>query len=789
MLHGPHSGSEDLPTPAGRPTSGSVGRARSDRLRRGFSWFLVGLLALAAYGTLAPTSFRCSAPGAVGCPGGLLGAAAPAANANDTMWFNLSMYDYGFWIVNTVDGANETGHWVVYEGFTIHVNVTSLPADSSVGGVAYHGVGIELNATGQQLMSVSAPVGKWVKGTFTAPTHAYYRQHLWCTVYCGNGHDGMQAFVLYIEPATALPSVHITSSSASGPAPLTVHLTGSVSGGKTPYATSWNFGDGSASSSNLTVNHTYLLAGNYSATLSVTDGGGAHASGSVAVSVRTASALTASIQASALAGVEPFGLTLTGVAGGGAPPYAYSWDLGDGAHATGPSLTHLYATTGVFGITLTITDAAGAQATATGSVTVHSAVGSFPVALSATPATGASPLGVAFSATGTGGTAPYTALWIFGDGTYGTGLTTTHSFANPGHYTATAYLTDAAGKVGENTSTVIVNGTSAAPPAAYLVEAPADGAPPLTVTAAASVWAGSGSYGAPVWQFGDGSPTAAGWTIRHTYVALGKYDLSVQVSDGRGAIAVANTTVLARGLSLAIQLNVSRCDTPCSVGAAATIQGGSGSYGTVTWNWGDGTTTTGDLANHTYAASVVGPLNVSASVSDSTGAPAQASTPLSVLPRPVATVLADPPIGHAVPFTAVFSLTVTGGSGSYLSLPLWSFGDGETTRGPSPQNHTYVRFGHYHVTVTTNDSFGVVAVGSAWVNLSIPGSNLGSATPVWSFTGVGDPTTGALVLLGLTAVSGLFLLHRKKGLFGRRGKPPSPTTSPRPIAPSDVGGS
>jgi PKD repeat protein len=57
----------------------------------------------------------------------------------------------------------------------------------------------------------------------------------------------------------------------SGQVPLTVAFTGTGTGGTPPYTYSWNFGDGSVTSSTQNPSHTYNTAGTYTAILTVTD--------------------------------------------------------------------------------------------------------------------------------------------------------------------------------------------------------------------------------------------------------------------------------------------------------------------------------------------------------------------------------------------------------------------------------------------------------------------------------------------------------------------------------------
>ncbi len=52
-------------------------------------------------------------------------------------------------------------------------------------------------------------------------------------------------------------------------------------------------------------------------------------------------------------------VTFTANAGGGSPPYSFSWNLGDGSTGTGSPISHSYSSPGSFTVSLTVTDAKG----------------------------------------------------------------------------------------------------------------------------------------------------------------------------------------------------------------------------------------------------------------------------------------------------------------------------------------------------------------------------------------------------------------------------------------------
>ncbi|HKC26893.1 MAG TPA: PKD domain-containing protein [Jatrophihabitans sp.] len=194
------------------------------------------------------------------------------------------------------------------------------------------------------------------------------------------------------SPLTAAGSANPTT----GNAPLTVSFTGSASGGTGPYSYSWNFGDGSATSSTQNPGHTYSSAGTYTAILTVTDSASpAHtATANVPITVSAVgSPLAANAAATPTSGQVPLTVGFTGSGTGGTPPYSYSWNFGDGsATSSTQNPTHTYSNPGTYTATLTVTDSAAPAKNATSSVTITASpiAGTAPGAPTALTASGGS---------------------------------------------------------------------------------------------------------------------------------------------------------------------------------------------------------------------------------------------------------------------------------------------------------------------------------------------------------------------------------------------------------------
>ncbi len=348
----------------------------------------------------------------------------------------------------------------------------------------------------------------------------------------------------------SVPTVAPTATPDSGLAPLQVQFSAHASGGDGTLTYQWNFGD-SATDTVANPVHTYNSAGEYDASVTVTDANNDSVSDTVHISVGSNLVPSASASATPQSGYAPLQVSFFGNASGGNAPLQYQWNFGDGATSTDQNPTHSYASTGTYTATLVVTDANNDSDSATVAITVKD--NSVPqVSVAASPTSGIVPFNVNFNSTVTNGDAPFTYEWNFGDGSpVETTANPTHSYTTGGTYTATLTVTDANGD--QVSGTVDIQAASNTKPA---VTASADtdtGTAPLTVNFTAT---GSGGN-APLsytWYFGDGSAPQNGQTASHTYNNVGVYDAQVVVTDADGDTA--NATVTINALDTAPDLQV-----------------------------------------------------------------------------------------------------------------------------------------------------------------------------------------------------------------------------------------
>jgi PKD repeat protein len=141
---------------------------------------------------------------------------------------------------------------------------------------------------------------------------------------------------------------------------------------------------------------------------------------------------------------------------------------------------------------------------------------------------------------------------------------------------------------------------------------------------------------------------------------------------------------------------------PLTVSFTSSGSGGTAPY-TYSWNFGDGTTGTGQNPSHTYTTAGTYTAIVTVTDSASPANTATANVPITVSSAGqalTATASATPTSGQ-VPLNVAFTGSGAGGTPPYTYS--WNFGDGTTSTAQNP-THTYNTAGTYTATLTVTDS-------------------------------------------------------------------------------------
>ncbi|MDQ1254781.1 MAG: hypothetical protein QG646_4051, partial [Euryarchaeota archaeon] len=177
------------------------------------------------------------------------------------------------------------------------------------------------------------------------------------TVSVGNNPYAFGQFICSPPAVALLPAANFTSSVTEGDAPLTVQFT-DLSENATYWK--WNFGD-VTNSTEQNPAHTYIKAGQYAVSVTVNNTAGINAAtytGYINV-VNSLEPPVAAFSASPTYGKLPLNVSFTDSSTGS--PNSWKWYFGDGTNSTEQNPTHLYAKTGQYAVTLSVSNVAGSN--------------------------------------------------------------------------------------------------------------------------------------------------------------------------------------------------------------------------------------------------------------------------------------------------------------------------------------------------------------------------------------------------------------------------------------------
>ncbi|MGC2360154.1 MAG: PKD domain-containing protein [Thermoplasmata archaeon] len=291
----------------------------------------------------------------------------------------------------------------------------------------------------------------------------------------------------------------------------------------------------------------------------------------------------------------------------------------------------------------------------------------------------------------------------------------------------------------------------------------------MSVTGTASASGGTAPFNYS-WSFGD---SGLGWgsSVTHLYAAVGVYPVTVVVTDAGGGISSATSTVTVVVLpTVSVSVspsNITDVNVPLTL--TGTVAGGT-TPGNASWTFGDGTSSTGTTAHHTYSSA--GAYIATFHYRDASGSTASQAVVVQVNPAIAATITVAPnAAGAAITAGTLldFNTTISGGTRPFTVE--WGFDDGSFGTGIAIQ-HSYGAAGTYTVNLLVEDAAGAQSNTTYRLTVAAAPGASGSATSL---------DTGLLlgILIGaVVAALILFAVARPR----KKKRPPAPPSAYVPPA-------
>jgi PKD repeat protein len=604
-----------------------------------------------------------------------------------------------------------------HDAMTVVVNAAPI-ADAGVDQLAAPGVNLSFIGTGSidpdgEIASYTWDFGDGASASGPRVSHAYQKPGTYTvrlTVRDDTGHaqaldyDEAQVVINAQPVAEAGPDALVAPGRS-----VTLSAAGSFDPDGQIVSYRWNFSDSDEVIEALEATRTFESPGVFEAQLTVVDDSGATndvAQDQVTIRVNHSPVAIpgddlispeSKITFDGSASTDPDGDSLT-----------YLWDFGDGTSVkSGARVTHTYSEGGTYPVILTVDDGTGlpnARASGAKTVTINRA----PVAVAGGHRTVCAGDIVVFDGSQSddpeGGLLRY--KWDFGDGTTAEGVNPTKTYKVGALYPVTLTVQDDSGLPGSSHADRVT---------VTVIESPiAAAGPDQTVCVNTEVrFDGSGSSDSDgvvnrfSWDFGNGS-IGGGQRPSHIYDQPGTYRVVLTIEgDESGQCDNSDSDELTVRV---LEAPVARIVGPDMIplGVSVSFDGSASTGGTdeiTSWQWdfGDGTTSEGPQATHSYAEA--GQYLVSLTIGgEGAGAScSRVSTQRAVVVNlaPMADAGEDrlASVGKEIVFDGSNSSDADGAILSYL----WDFGDGMTASGVEVR-HRYWQSGSFPVTLTVTDN-------------------------------------------------------------------------------------
>jgi uncharacterized repeat protein (TIGR02543 family)/prepilin-type N-terminal cleavage/methylation domain-containing protein len=509
-------------------------------------------------------------------------------------------------------------------------------------------------------------------------------------------YDGEDPKQGWIWNATAMQVLPATASTASVVTRLLVTLSGdqavainqlatinaNITGGTGPYTYSWNVGT-STTNTDLVG---WAVPGRYGVTCMVMDSTGAEAISSPWY-VQVYAPLTASVHGP-LEGIVGRNYSFYVTVTGGKTPYTYNWNIG----GTNSTTSGSFNTPGTNAVICTVTDALGSSITATlPSITIYSV----PTLTLSGPIIGKLNTSYTFTASFSGGKAPYNCTWsnVTPDTQLANSQTAVGLWSSSGAKVITCVLTDAMGQT--VTRTAIINVWN---PPTIVLDGMTDGKINTSYTFTANV------TGASPFTYIWTNATGSGSSASNTWDSAGAQIVSCKVTDALGQTATASRTIIlytAPTLTISLQGTATEGLVDTQYTFIANASGGKTPY-IYTWSG-----VTGNSATGSGNWMTPGTKTITCTITDDLSQTATATETFVVYSVPTVTITGGGSGKKNTDYT--FTANVTGGKTPYTYV--WTGISGTTASVTGNWNTS----GTKTVQVTVTDALGQIATSTATI--------------------------------------------------------------------------
>lgn len=284
--------------------------------------------------------------------------------------------------------------------------------------------------------------------------------------------------------------------------------------------------------------------------------------------------------------------------------------------------------------------------------------------------------------------------WDFGDGSKSEEVNPSHTYATSGDWLVRLQVVRSDGELATTSKTVsfVVRPEPKPEP-----EARFDCAEPDGLQVSCNSTSTGGPFTSVAWGWGDGSSSDE---PSHRYQRPGDYEIILEVVNESGTDSAA--------VDVSVTLDVPVADFGCEIAdldvTCENLSSGQ-PFGSVRWDWGDGTE--GTVSSHTYRRA--GTYDIVLTVTNPAGSD-ESSGSVTVVEKPSARI----DCRQTSPLTiGCLVAAVTGGP---FSTVVWDFGDNKTTQQstePTDVDHVYTRVGDYDVRLTLANRSGTTEATSS----------------------------------------------------------------------------